>query len=285
MNRTRLGRNALEGAVWARRKAGVGGMDPVCPYEIARELGVRVDLREMGNEGLYVPDGPLIQVNASRPGGRQRYTCAHEVGHHWFGHGYTADEAVGRGDRDDPNEFVADAFAGHLLMPKLGVLRAFQEFGTTPGAASPAELYAVACEFGVGYGTLATHLAFVLGGISRTRWDAVRGTPPKAIRAAEVPGVEASALMVIRPEGRKRAYDVVAGEAVLAVIGRGAVPGGLRHVGAAPSGEVYLAERPGEWALGVGSRVVTVRVAKPGAVGLARYRHLEDSEWTSPFES
>ena len=75
---------------------------------------------------------PRIHVSALRPLARRTFTCAHELGHHVFGHGSTIDEL-----RDDqsksaerpPNEILADAFAAFVLMPTLGLREAFTKRG------------------------------------------------------------------------------------------------------------------------------------------------------------
>ena len=64
-----------------------------------------------------------------RPLGRRTFNTAHELGHHVLGHpGMRLDEQIGEGKSDpasSPEEFAANAFAGFLLMPKIGVRRAF----------------------------------------------------------------------------------------------------------------------------------------------------------------
>ena len=75
---------------------------------------------------------PRIHLSA-RPLQRRAYNCAHELGHHVFGHGSSIDEL--REDAksqpwDDPKEFLADTFAGFILMPIIGLRRAFSVRGS-----------------------------------------------------------------------------------------------------------------------------------------------------------
>ena len=118
------------------------------------------------------PPEPRIHVSVLRPLARRAFTCAHELGHHVFGHGSTIDEL-----RDDhaqnadrpPNELLADALAAFVLMPTLGVRAAFARRGLDPNKASALDTYAIACNFGVGQATLVNHLAYGIDMISPTQ--------------------------------------------------------------------------------------------------------------------
>jgi predicted Na+-dependent transporter len=81
-----------------------------------------------------------------------------------FGHGSSIDELRedAKASIKDPKEFLVDAFAGFLLMPTLGMRRAFAVRGWEPQAATPLQFYTIACEFGVGYVSLVTHLSLSL---------------------------------------------------------------------------------------------------------------------------
>src|SRR5690606_14957405 len=84
---------------------------------------------------------------------------------------------------DQPNEVLADAFAGFLLMPTLGLRHAFARRGINPQTATPAQLFAIACNFGVGMSTLVTHMTFTIETMSRFRREALKVHTPKSIRA------------------------------------------------------------------------------------------------------
>ena len=81
-----------------------------------------------GVAGAYIsrPDCPLLFVNGHQAIARQRFTLAHEFGHHRMSHGTTVDEqaAISGYDRD-PNEVCANAFAAEFLMPRAAVKRLF----------------------------------------------------------------------------------------------------------------------------------------------------------------
>ena len=58
----------------------------------------------------------------------------------------------------DPKEFMADCFAGALLMPKMAVERAFAVRNWSADSPTPAQIYVVSGYFGVGYSALVNHL-------------------------------------------------------------------------------------------------------------------------------
>lgn len=107
------------------------GVDvPVDPVSIAESLGVDVftaDL-DMGVAGLLVKvagQDPAIYLNAADSENRQRFTCAHELGH-YIRRSASDDEGWEYIDRRDqlsstgvdPEERYANGFAAQLLMPE-----------------------------------------------------------------------------------------------------------------------------------------------------------------------
>ena len=82
-----------------------------------------------GVAGAYLPrpDCPLAFVNGTEALVRQRFTLAHELGHHWIGHGAMVDEAATIfGSGRDPREIEANAFAAEFLLPRAAVERLFE---------------------------------------------------------------------------------------------------------------------------------------------------------------
>ncbi|MEZ0577301.1 ImmA/IrrE family metallo-endopeptidase [Nocardioides sp. MH1] len=114
-----------------RAWAGPFGVDvPVDPVSIARSLGVDVFTAnlDMGVAGLLVKragQDPAIYLNANDSENRQRFTCAHELGHYIRRSGNDDEgwEYVDRRDQlssagTDPEERYANGFAAQLLMPE-----------------------------------------------------------------------------------------------------------------------------------------------------------------------
>ncbi len=282
-NRRALATQAMQAAIATRAKAKLDQHGPICIYGLCETLGVTVRFNNINMEGMYQRGAPpRIHLSARRPLPRRAYNCAHELGHHIFGHGSSIDEL--REDAkdhpwEDPKEFLADTFAGFTLMPIIGLRRAFAARGWTPETATPAQMFTVACDFGVGYGTLLTHLAAGVNMISRARAAALQRVTPKALRADILGALDSRALDCRRPviargrlstprsrrccsSRRERKRPVTASS-----IERDLADGRLFR--AVRPGIVQASAEKGAWA-------VFVRVAPEAYVGLAQYRHLEN---------
>lgn len=102
------------------------GSLPIDPERVADRAGIRViadrQLLLEGLSGKYaVEDGvPTIRYSPSEPKVRQRFTIAHELGHHALGHpaSYRDPAAHFSSTTFDPFEAAANRFAAALLMPK-----------------------------------------------------------------------------------------------------------------------------------------------------------------------
>lgn len=101
------------------------GTLPIDPIRIAAEMGILVTAdASLEGSGHYEPTaskngGPLITYNPKESPVRQRFTIAHELGHHVLGHGARdrdTPENFSMGTRD-PKEVDANKFAADLLMP------------------------------------------------------------------------------------------------------------------------------------------------------------------------
>ncbi|HTL42226.1 MAG TPA: ImmA/IrrE family metallo-endopeptidase [Pseudolysinimonas sp.] len=103
---------------------------PVDPIAVARRLGVQVYTANLPDDvsGMLrkLPlEAAEIYVDTDDPSVRQRFTCAHEVGH-YVRHSAADDGQIAfvdyRGPRaargDDPEEVFANEFAAALLMPE-----------------------------------------------------------------------------------------------------------------------------------------------------------------------
>lgn len=95
---------------------------PVEITQICRKLGISVRLYEPtdGNDGVsMIYEGqPIILVNAKMPTARQRFTCAHELGHIILGHvGVYELRNREPSATDNPIEQAANVFASRILAP------------------------------------------------------------------------------------------------------------------------------------------------------------------------
>jgi Zn-dependent peptidase ImmA (M78 family) len=81
---------------------------PVVAHKIARDLGFEVrESNRLGRLSARLID-KVIEVNSGDPAVRQRFSVAHELGHHFLG--------TRHGDGKTAEQ-EADAFAGELLVP------------------------------------------------------------------------------------------------------------------------------------------------------------------------
>lgn len=166
---------------------------PIDVLTIARQLGLILMLQPLDNLlGFYVrgDDRSGIVINNQIPESLQRFTLAHEIGHHVLGHEGTADDAHALG-RFDPNnllEQAAQAFASSLLMPLPLITSVLRDLPATrqSRALQPADAYLFSRQLGVSYEagvwalygrrrlTLDAARAFIKQGALAAK-DAVRG--------------------------------------------------------------------------------------------------------------
>lgn len=94
--------------------------------------GEDIEIRDLPNgrvdsaSGKYSIEGgmPIIYVNRFRPRTHQRFTLAHELGHHFLRHGPRPRDTKEQLQKRDPVEFAANRFAAELLMPAAAVKKA-----------------------------------------------------------------------------------------------------------------------------------------------------------------
>lgn len=109
---------------------------PVDPFHIARRLGLRVFAAKLDSDvsGMLIKEpgrDPVIYVNGNDTENRQRFSCAHELGHYILRASSNSDDAFGYIDRrgeeaprgTNPAEIYANQFAAELLMPQENVRR------------------------------------------------------------------------------------------------------------------------------------------------------------------
>lgn len=272
-------RSAVTAALRLRSRHGHAPEQPICPIDLALAEGVDVRFECIKSlEGMYTPDGPLIILGSLRPRGRRSYTCAHELGHHVFGHGLRidellADESVEVSTSDDA-EFIADRFAAALLMPKLAVLHAFSVRSWNIATATAEQIYSVAGLLGVGYTTLIGYIEGTLRMLSASAARELRKTSPKTIRSRVLGEDAAAGLIVVDEFWSGRIVDAEVGDAIV-------VPSGVTFDGSAlepVNGELLRAKAPGTARLHHAGWSVTVRISRAAYTGLAVYRHLEEAD-------
>lgn len=115
---------------------------PIDPFELARWQGILVrrehlPTNQSGKIEFYAGGEAAISINVLDHPNRQRFTCAHEIGHYlrrqdgvgnssWVDY---RDTLAGLGS--DPEEIFANQFGAALLMPP-HLMTEFRQIGRTP---------------------------------------------------------------------------------------------------------------------------------------------------------
>ncbi|WP_022693148.1 ImmA/IrrE family metallo-endopeptidase [Ponticaulis koreensis] len=263
-----------------RQSLGLDQFSPTCIYDICHKIGVTVRFNDINMEGMYQKaDKPHIHLSSKRPLSRRAFNCGHELGHHIFGHGSSIDELqedTSKYGASDPKELLADSFAAHLLMPAIAVRASFNIRGITPDDATPQQLYVIACDFGVGYSTLITHLSSGLGLMSRSRAGEMKRHTPKSIRALLL-GEDISTPLIVAGAKRKNPLiDIEVGSLLLLPKDTIVDASKLTPVRRLKNAALYQASSPGIGQVRAPEWSAFARVSRKAYIGLARYRHLED---------
>jgi len=281
--RTNLAKEALEKSLEVREAYGYDFRSPLCVYELADRAGVKVQfLDDISMEGVYVALAtPTVLISSLRPLARRAFTCAHELGHHFFGHGSTIDELKDDAHNENfsPTEFLADTFAGFLLMPAQGVKRAFSSRGLAAASATPEQVYTIASSFGVGYDTIIGHLAHSLRHVKPAHADLLRKSKLPQIRERILGFATKDSLVIADLQHPLGTLDAEVGTLVLLPKGVTTDSDQIELLKDIENGTVFRALRPGLARASVpgGNWGVVVRVSRYQYAGLAKYRHLEET--------
>ncbi len=139
------------------------------PFAALAAEGVVVMRRPLDRvAGLYVPgdarrgNPPGVLINSGHPLTKQRYTAAHELGHHRRDHEVVLDEDTewfGRGVEPAlDRERIAEAFAAWFLMPRQLMQTKIQAVGLSPRLLNAEGAYTLALELGTSYAATVHHL-------------------------------------------------------------------------------------------------------------------------------
>lgn len=281
MNRRTLILDGAQAASDVRDRLGLDLIAPVDPYAIANGLGIRVRFLPVSMEGFYQKGNPRrIMLSALRPLARKAFTCAHEVGHYWFGHGSTIDElkADDRQDSEIPEEILANAFAAFLLMPTIAMRGAFNRRGWKPAATNPVQILTIASEFGVGYETLLTHLSVTLNDMPHNVRSELGKWTPQRIRKRMLGHDDADGLVILDEKQRSSSVDLDEGYALAVPAGANVTGTALTKSQSIEGFDVYDAAARGRATIITDGWQVEARVAPAKFVGAAAYRFLEDTD-------
>lgn len=212
-----LATEAAAKALRLRKRFGIPISESVSALDVAERLDIEVRLIDLPSmEGVYVASSaPKILLSSLRPQGRRNFTCAHEIGHHIFGHGEQFDELTDEKStmrKNDPKEFSADCFAAYFLMPKSTIENGMKRRGYAYESMEPIQVYSLASWLGVGYSTLVNHLRYGIGTISRNKAQELQRFSPKDIRQELLGCPTATHLHVADEHWTGRAIDCETGD-------------------------------------------------------------------------
>lgn len=93
------------------RRAGVN-VPPVPVENLVESIGLQILRTDLvfGVDAVLRPDLGTIELSSRQSGVRQRFSLAHELGHHYLGHVHNQNEVA---------EVQANIFAGALLVPSV----------------------------------------------------------------------------------------------------------------------------------------------------------------------
>jgi hypothetical protein len=167
-----------------------------------------------------------------------------------------------------------------LLMPKLGVQRAFNIHKWEPSSLSPLQAYYLAGFFGVGYSTFLLHINRTLNLLPESTSKSLECKRPLEIRSS-ILGEECSRnLHIVDNLWTSRSIDIEIGDFVLAPqesIHEGKC---LEHVDMIKCGSLFRGVSQGVGRISVGEEKWCgfVRISKKQFVGRNIYRYLDDSQ-------
>jgi Zn-dependent peptidase ImmA (M78 family)/predicted secreted protein len=158
-------------------------------FDVIEEARIWLFFRRMrGLYGAYQRYGETtgIIINALHPLSLQRYTAAHEYGHHVLGHEASVDDEHLIFSRSgDLREVAAQAFAGEFLMPLQLVNYTLRTMGLS-GKKLPLtarQVYQLALELGVSYSAAVTQLVGQHK-LTRATGDQLRRRSPLAVKTS-----------------------------------------------------------------------------------------------------
>jgi Zn-dependent peptidase ImmA (M78 family) len=279
-----LARLALGAALKVRQNANIPLNEPLSIYDLCSAMGIEVQFVNISMEGNYIPgQKPRFLISALRPAVRRAFTCAHELGHHVFGHGFMLDELVEHRESQNkpPEEFIADCFASSLLMPAQGIRKALAQRNWKAVELTPEQIYTIACDFGVGYETLVTHLSAGMKLIDFGQSQELKKSKLPTIRQSFVGRLEIPRrLIVTDQQSLSSIIECEVGDHVLVDAAVSPQNDSLHTLPPIDGKQLFVAARRGVTSLRTadGKTFQQVRIMAHQFVGLNRYLYLPDPD-------
>ncbi len=283
MNKSQLAAEALKLALKVRNKNKIDIKDSFCVYDLAVKIGFEVrfvDIKSM--EGLYVKKPrEIILISSHRWIGRQRFTCAHEIGHYLFNHAVHIDEIYEDEIyyRKDSKEMIADLFASYLLMPSTTVNSGFARRKWNIKTATPLQVFTIAFWLGVSYTALINHMLYGIKKITASHAKDLLRETPKEIKKDILGRYHQRNVFFIDFEWSGRPVDLFVDD-IIAFSNEIEIDGKLvEYIGKNTDKYLYKMIKPGigrmfnqdsGWAS-------FIRVSRTEYKGRSKYRHMEDN--------
>jgi len=276
MNSAERAENRRVGSLRAQRALKSAGIDTESPVDVFGAIEEqRVWLIFQMLDTLYGAyrrqENPGIVLHAGHPFRLQRFTAAHELGHHLLGHDVSVDsrdEVEGQGGSLPAQEIQAQAFAATFLMPVQLVNRALSQrsLSRRPGIISPAEAYLLSLELGASYMATITQLR-ALDRITFANARALSKSRPIDIKtelaAGERPAISRADVWFLRSSDNGRHLRVLPGDEIHAYLSELPTTG-YRWDPVDSTGAVEV----------VGNTTVAQDDGQGSTIGAARDRHL-----------
>ena len=275
--------DAIREADRVRMELDLSIFEPINVFDACKGLGIDVRFIDVNMEGMYSSqDGgqhPTILLSNKRPFARRSFTCAHELGHHRFGHGTRVDmltEEERANSVYNNEELLVDCFAGALLMPLAGLEAEFAQRGKAVNTCNPLDFMIIASIFGVGYQTLITHCR-INNLISMDKQIALLKFSPAKILAQIIEKVEKPVHYKVLDECEvSTPIDLEASNLLILPVGYEMEGNHLERIEKVKDRSVFLAQKAGivrvnNQSTGNGH---FIRIQNENYIGLAEYRHL-----------
>ena len=282
-SKQKLSSRALKAALTLRKKMEYQLWEPLCVNDLVDTMNIILKYEDIKSaEGLYIKDpGPAIIIGAHRPIVRQNFSCAHELGHHIFGHGTKLDEFINHMDFDQPfdeDEFLADCFAGFLLMPKVAVQNAFNNRQWSLTQPEYEQFFIISGLLGVGYTTLVKHMRFSLKMLNKNQTSVLLSKSPAKIKQ-KILSCDSSPenLIIVDKHWLRPTINILVGDMIVVPLNTD-IHSDFKFVKTTQYGDVFQSNAVGITRI---SNIdfglsVFVRTSKKEYFGLNKYKHLED---------
>ena len=276
--------NAIRSSLKVRNKLGFDLYEPINIYDVCHLYNVSVRLVNINMEGIYVKadkfKSSTILLSNERPFSRRVFTCAHEFGHHCYGHGSKIDNLDYNSKYSydqDQEELLVNAFASSLLMPIAGIQVEFVKRKLSPHTASPLDYYVISSFFGVGYHTLVYHCKInkLIGGIKMK--ELLKFTPSKILKLYFSSNIEKSHFKYIDNYSQPSVVDLEISNYLILPNDVKIDNNYLKEIKRTNFGIICMANK-----MGITEVIsqnfddnICVRIENKNYVGLSEYRHLE----------